>query len=270
MDTVHLIVAGCHGRMGQMILKLIAQDSRLKLVGALESARSPSLGKDAGVNAGIDPFNVKITNDLTALTVPHQTVLIDFSTIESTLINLEKAAQKKIPVVIGTTGFTESDKQIIATLSQKIPVILSPNMSVGVNVLLDLIAQAGKILKDEFDIEITEIHHKHKIDAPSGTAMKMAEVLCESTGRSVSTDLNYHRQGVVGKRTQKEIGMQTLRGGDVVGEHTAYFFGEGERIEIKHVATSRATFAAGSLRAAKWLLSKSCGLYSMKDVLGLS
>lgn len=265
--AVNIIVSGSNGRMGQTIIKLVDQDMSLKLVGALESGASQVLGKDAGLNSGIEKLDVKITSVLKDVSIKGPTAVIDFSTISSTLDHVDQAVEIGVPIVIGTTGFNEQQKKRIKEASQKIPIVLAPNMSVGVNVLFKLLDQAARVLGPEYDIEVTEIHHKHKVDSPSGTAMKMAEVLCEATGRSAKDDLNYHREGMVGPRTQKEIGMQTLRGGDVVGEHTAFFFGEGERIEIKHIATSRSTFAAGSIRAAKWLISQQPGLYDMGDVL---
>ena len=267
-NKLGIIVTGANGRMGKTIIGLVSEDEQAQLVGATEYDGSPVIGEDAGINAGVPSQDVAIVAELDGALQKGKGVIIDFSSLEGTLENLKIAVSHQVPIVIGTTGFNDTQKKEIEQASQKIPVILSPNMSVGVNVMFKLVADAAKILGDAYDIEVLEIHHKHKKDAPSGTAMKIAEVLCEATDRNASKDLNYHREGETGERDPKDIGMQTLRGGDVVGEHTVFYCGQGERIEIKHTATSRATFAAGSIRAAKWLNGKEAGIYNMRDVLG--
>ncbi len=257
---IPIIITGASGRMGKELIDLILASKEYKLVGATENSSSKLIGQKMD--------DIFVTKNLTEVQKPSG-VIIDFTAPEATMTHLDFAVLKKIPLVIGTTGFSPTQIETIKQASKKIPLVFSPNMSVGVNALFKLIADAARILGPHFDLEIFEAHHRLKKDAPSGTAVKIAEILAEATRRTYPDDFNFHREGLVGARPQKEIGMQVLRGGDIVGEHTVFYCGEGERLEIKHVATSRKTFASGALRAAAWLLSQKPGLYTMKDVLGL-
>jgi 4-hydroxy-tetrahydrodipicolinate reductase len=266
--TTKIIVAGAVGRMGTRIIANILSGSDFELVGALETPGDSALGKDAGLAAGDGEAGVKIADSLDVV-MPKADVLIDFTAPQTTLFHLEIAAKHGKSVVIGTTGHAPEEKKAIESISKKLPVVMASNMSVGVNVLWKVVADAAKLLGDGFDVEIIEAHHRLKKDAPSGTAMTTAEVLAKALGRDLAKDAVYHREGIIGARKAGEIGIQTIRGGDVVGDHTVFFLGNGERLEITHRATSRDTFALGALRAAKWIVGKSNGLYSMADVLGL-
>jgi len=268
-QSLGIFVAGANGRMGKNIIRLVIDDQDLRLAGATENPSSPVQGADAGLNAGSQVVSVTIASDLERPLQQYKGVIIDFSSPETTLNNIQRAVEAKTPIVIGTTGFTEEQRATIKEAAKKTPIVLAPNMSVGMNLLFNLIAQAGKVLKDDYDIEILEAHHHSKKDSPSGTANKIARVLCESTERDFPEDIVYERHSSNEVRTKKEIGMQTIRGGDIVGEHTVFFCGEGERVEVKHVASRRTTFARGALRAAKWIANQKPGLYDMKHVLDL-
>lgn len=268
-DALGIVVTGANGRMGKNIIKLVMEDKDLSLMGATEHPNSPAIGADAGLNAGTQPTSVMIASDLETFFKQAQGVIIDFTLPASTLKNLEFALTHNVPIVIGTTAFNEEQKKLIQKSGEKIPVIFASNMSVGMNLLFKLVDQAAKVLQDNYDIEIFEAHHNKKMDAPSGSAMKLAGIVCDATDRNVHQDLVYARQGIPGARKKKEIGMQVLRGGDIVGEHTVFFCGEGERLELKHVATERTTFASGAILAAKWLAKQRPGLYDMQDVLSL-
>ncbi len=264
-----IIITGACGRMGKSLIAQLSQSKNQKLSGATESPSSPFIGQDAGLCAGVSSLDIAITASLGAITNNHKkSVIIDFTHVKATLAHVAFAQKNKIPIVIGTTGFTPAELAIIKSASKKIPVVMAPNMSVGVNALFKLVSIAAQILGEGYDIELFEAHHKLKKDAPSGTAVKLAEILAKATGLNYPKDFNFHRQGMVGERKSKEIGMQVLRGGDIVGEHTVHFCGIGERLELKHIATSRNTFADGALRAAQWLINKKPGLYNMGDVLG--
>ncbi len=248
-------------------MRLIGEDESLSLVGAIERHDSPFIGEDSyrfGGKKGV------IVSSKLADVAAQDTVIIDFTHRDSTLKNAAIAREKNAPMVIGTTGFDrEQLTQIEKMAKEAFPCVLSPNMSMGVNLLFKLVEEAAKVLKDEYDVEIVEIHHRMKKDAPSGTAVKLGQVIAQALGRDYEKVAVFERKGITGERTKDEIGMQTLRAGDVVGEHTVIFGGMGERIELIHRAHSRENFARGALRAAKWLVSKPNGLYSMKDVLGL-
>lgn len=266
--TTQVIITGSQGRMGQTLMARANELNGFSLVGATEHEASPALGKT------ILP-EVNITSNLGELITQLKNknikpIIIDFTLPEPTLNHIKIAEKHKTPIVIGTTGFTEEEKKQIQSASKTIPIVLAPNMSVGVNTLFKLIADATKILGEGYDLEVIEAHHRLKKDSPSGTAVRIGEILAESSGRKYPDDANFHREGFIGERTDKEIGMQTIRGGDIVGDHTVMYCGTGERLEIKHIATSRATFADGALRAAKWLEDKSQGLFDMQDVLGIS
>ncbi|MBE9505148.1 MAG: 4-hydroxy-tetrahydrodipicolinate reductase [Proteobacteria bacterium] len=265
---IKAVVTGAAGRMGGRIISIIGDTEGIELSGALEHSGHDALGKDVGELAGIGEVGVKITSALDVL-MADADVMIDFTFPEVTLKNLEIVKKHNKAAVIGSTGFTADEVSMVKNFANEIPCILAPNMSMGVNVMLKLVAEAARALGDDFDIEMVETHHRMKKDAPSGTAMKLAEVAAESVGRKLSEVGVFERFGIIGPRTDKEIGVQTLRGGDVVGDHTVYFYGTGERLEITHRATSRDTFASGAVKGALWLAGKEPSLYDMHDVLGL-
>ncbi len=260
-------MSGAAGRMGRAIIGCQKQ-AGLELVGALERSGSEYLGKDAGTLAGIEELGISITSDARAA-LQDAAAVIDFSSPENTLALADACAQTGTGLVVGTTGFDESQRKKLQEFSSKIPLLISPNMSLGVNVLFHLTRMAAQVLGPDYAAEVTEIHHRHKKDAPSGTAVKLLEILEEQFGLS-SKDVVHGRSGITGERPRNQIGSHALRGGDVVGDHTVFLLGEGERIEITHRAASRNTFAMGALRAAKWLDGQKPGLYSMDSVLGLS
>ncbi|GAB7024937.1 4-hydroxy-tetrahydrodipicolinate reductase [Geotalea toluenoxydans] len=265
---VKVAVCGAAGRMGQRIIVAITEAEGIELSGALERPGHPLVGQDAGLLAGCGELKVKISDDINAV-VEGCDVLIDFTTPKVSLKNLEVCALKKKSIVIGSTGFTPEERALAAELAKEIPAVLAPNMSVGVNVCFKVLKDVAKTLGDDFDVEIVELHHNKKKDSPSGTAVRMGEVVAEALGRDYNKVANYHREGICGERTKEEIGMQTVRGGDIIGEHTVYFIGMGERIEISHRAMTRDMFSRGSVRAAKWIVSQKPGIYDMQDVLGL-
>ena len=265
--THKIAVAGASGRMGQMLIDAIRAADDCSLSGALDIASSPAIGQDAGASSG-QATGVLITADLRAGLANSQ-VLIDFTRPEGTLEHLQVCRELGVALVIGTTGFTEAQKAIIAEASKDIAIMMAPNMSVGVNVTLKLLEMAAKALSTGYDIEIIEAHHRHKVDAPSGTALKMGEVIADALGRDLKDCAVYAREGVTGERDPSSIGFATLRGGDIVGDHTVLFAGTGERIEISHKSSSRATYAQGSLRAVRFLAGQKSGLFDMADVLGL-
>lgn len=273
VNMTSIIITGCAGRMGKTLVNRAMALKKFDLMGATEAPKSPFLGQDIGVVCGLPPLQKKIASSIKEVVVSNKkvkTVIIDFTTPKAGLDHLIHACEYHLPLVIGTTGFNEAQQQKIKKASTQIPIVLSPNMSVGVNTLFELVAQACQILGEDFDIEILEAHHSLKKDAPSGTAVKLAQILAEISNRKYPDDFSFGRKGIIGQRPKKEIGMQVIRGGDIVGEHTVFFCGQGERLEIKHTATSRNTFADGALRAAAWLATKKVGLYSMRDVLNIS
>jgi 4-hydroxy-tetrahydrodipicolinate reductase len=265
--THTIAVAGASGRMGQMLIDAVREAPDCTLAGALDLASSPAVGKDAGSFSG-QPTGVLITADLRQGLQGSQ-VLIDFTRPEGTMAHLKVCRELGLGLVIGTTGFTDAQKAEIAEASQDIAIMMAPNMSVGVNVTLKLLEMAAKALSTGYDIEIVEAHHRHKVDAPSGTALKMGEVIAEALGRDLKDCAVYAREGVTGERDPSSIGFATIRGGDIVGDHTVLFAGIGERIEISHKSSSRVTYAQGSLRAVRFLAGRKPGLYDMFDVLGL-
>jgi 4-hydroxy-tetrahydrodipicolinate reductase len=253
--------------MGQMLIDAIRAADDCRLSGALDIASSPAIGKDAGSFSG-QPTGVLITPDM-HLGLSDSRVLIDFTRPEGTLEHIKVCRELGVALVIGTTGFTEAQKAVIAEASKDIAIMMAPNMSVGVNVTLKLLEMAAKALSTGYDIEIIEAHHRHKVDAPSGTALKMGEVIADALGRDLKDCAVYAREGVTGERDPSSIGFATIRGGDIVGDHTVLFAGTGERIEISHKSSSRATYAQGSLRAVRFLADQKTGLFDMFDVLGL-
>ncbi|MBF0472249.1 MAG: 4-hydroxy-tetrahydrodipicolinate reductase [Nitrospirae bacterium] len=265
---IKIAVAGVAGKMGRRIADLCLAHEMVKLSGAFETSVNPTIGLDVCVMTGSKTCGVTISDNISDA-MKNSDVLIDFTSIESTLQNARYCAENKKAIVIGTTGFSSDQIGIIRGLGEKIPIVMAPNMSVGVNLLLKVLAQVASVLGDEYDIEIIEAHHRLKKDAPSGTALKMAEVIAKSVNRDLDEVGVYSRKGIIGERTKKEIGIQTIRAGDIVGEHTVLFGGIGERIEISHKVSSRDTFAKGAIRAAIWLGDKTKGFYDMQDVLGL-
>jgi len=265
---IKIAVCGAAGRMGQRIIASIIEAEGVALSGALERPGHPQVGQDVGLVAGCGTLGVNISDDLNAV-VAECDVLIDFTSPKVSLKNLEVCSLKRKSIVIGSTGFTPEERAFAAELAKDIPAVLAPNMSVGVNVCFKVLKDVAKTLGDDFDVEIVELHHNKKKDAPSGTAVRMGEVVAEALGRDYDKVANCHREGICGERTKEEIGMQTVRGGDIIGEHTVYFIGMGERIEISHRAMTRDMFSRGSVRAAKWVFGKIPGLYDMQDVLGL-
>jgi 4-hydroxy-tetrahydrodipicolinate reductase len=251
--------------MGATVIRLISEDPSLKLVAALEGPAHPKIGQDAGLGAGTGPLGVLITTDLTVAA----DVVIDFSLPEGTVRCAKLCAGSGTAMVAGTTGLDEPQLAKLRETARAVPVVFSPNMSIGVNLLLRLVGDVAKALGDDYDVEIVEMHHRFKKDAPSGTALKLAQTIANATGRDLKKDGVFGRAGAVGERKQGEIGIHAIRGGDVVGDHTITFATLGERIELTHKAGSRDTFARGALRAAKFVVGKKPGLYSMMDVLGL-
>ncbi len=267
MSALRIAVAGASGRMGRMLIEAVRGADDLVLAGALDVAGSPALGQDATAFLGATS-GVTISSDLRAGLANAQ-VLIDFTRPEGTLAHLEACKALGVKAVIGTTGLDDAQKAQIAEFAKANAIVLAPNMSVGVNVVLKVLQVAAKALKEGYDIEIIEAHHRHKVDAPSGTALKMGEVVAAAVGRDLKDCAVYAREGITGERDPSSIGFATVRGGDIVGDHTVLFAGTGERVEIRHQATSRANFAQGSLRAARFLASRATGLYGMDAVLGL-
>jgi 4-hydroxy-tetrahydrodipicolinate reductase len=253
--------------MGATLTRVIGETEGARLTAAVEHGGSAALGKDAGLLAGVAANAVAIAGELPAAGVAD--VWIDFSVATATAAVAAAAAERGAALVVGTTGVSADGKAALAAAARRVPVVFAPNMSVGVNVLLQLVADAARLLGPGYDLEIVETHHRLKRDAPSGTALRLAEALAEATGRDLGRDARYARHGDVGPRTAAEIGIQTLRGGDVVGDHTVFFLGLGERIELTHKASSRETFARGAVRAALWTAGRPPGLYDMRDVLGL-
>ncbi len=265
---INAIVAGCAGRMGQRIIHMIQQQEGITLTGAFEHPEHPNMGDDAGVTAGVGNLDVTIEHSLE--NVIHQgNVIIDFTSPESTLKNLTSAVANDKAMVIGTTGITGRMLSELQAQGKSTRCVFAPNMSVGVNVMFKIVEQMATILGNDYDMELLEVHHRLKKDAPSGTAMRLAEILATATDRDLDKVGVYERKGIIGQRTDKEIGIQTWRAGDITGEHTVMFGGIGERLEIIHRAHNRDNFAKGAVRAALWLMNQPKGLYDMQDVLGL-
>jgi 4-hydroxy-tetrahydrodipicolinate reductase len=267
MDTIRFAVAGASGRMGRTLIEAIQKAPDARLAGALDVAESPFLGKDAGELVGA-PCGVAISDDLEA-TLAGVDCLIDFTRPDGTLRHLDVCRRRGVHMIVGTTGLTTEQKLAIQDASRDIPIVFAPNMAVGVNVVFKLLDTAARILDEGYDVEIIEAHHRHKVDAPSGTALRMGEVVAAALGRDLSTCAVYGREGHTGERPAPQIGFATVRGGDIVGDHTVLFAGVGERVEISHKAASRMPYALGSLRAARFLRGKTRGLFDMQDVLGL-
>lgn len=263
-----IAVAGVNGRMGRVLVEATVQNPETTLGAALVRQGSPLVGQDAGQLAGVGSLNCAIVDDLARVSSEFD-VLIDFTAIEATLANLETCRRLRRAMVIGTTGLSAEQKAQLAEAGRDIPLVFAPNMSIGINVLLGVVAQTARLLGEGYDAEIIEAHHRYKVDAPSGTALRLGEAVAEAYGRNLAEVAVYGREGHTGARDPATIGFATVRGGDVVGDHTVLFAGIGERIELTHKASSRMTFAQGAVRAAIWLQHQPPGLYDMQDVLGL-
>ena len=259
-----VIVVGSTGKMGQTLIHEIIKDGDTELIGALDHPNCDRLGQDAGDQLGLKT-NIEITSDLEQLN--HADVLIDFTRPEASINYLNFCVERKIKYVLGTTGFNDAQKSLIENASKKIAICFAPNMSVGINILISLVEQVSSILNKDFDIEIIEAHHRHKVDAPSGTALRLGEAVAKGTQSNLKENAIYHRQGTMPERNISDIGFSTIRGGDIVGDHKVLFAGDGERIELTHKASSRSTFALGALRASKFLVNYEFGLFDMTDVL---
>jgi len=264
----NIAVTGAAGRMGKTLIEACELADEANLVAAIERAGSSIVGVDAGELAGIGRKNVSVVDDV-ATVVDELDVLIDFTTPASTMTNLAACRTAKKRLVIGTTGLTDENKKAIDEAASDIAIVFAPNMSVGVNLCFKLLDIAARVMNEDIDIEIIEAHHRHKVDAPSGTALAMGEVVANALGRDLKECAVYEREGQTGERERATIGFETIRAGDIVGEHTVMFAGIGERVEITHKASSRMTFAKGAVRAAKWLMTQEKGLFDMQDVLGL-
>lgn len=267
MSRLTIAVAGAGGRMGQMLVEAVLKDVDSQLVAAFDQAGTSAIGKDAGELIGLS-CGIPISGDFSSAITRAQ-CLIDFTRPAGTLQHLTVCRRSGTHMVIGTTGFDDAGKAAIAAAAQDIPIVFAPNMSVGVNVVFKLLDLASKIMNTGYDIEIVEAHHRHKIDAPSGTALRMGEVVAQALGRDLKTCSIFGREGVTGERSSSTIGFATIRGGDIVGDHTVMYCGTGERVEIGHKASSRMPYALGSLRAAHFLRNQRSGLFDMQDVLGL-
>ena len=261
-----IAVAGCTGKMGKMLIRTIVEQSDMVLSGVLESEKHLAIGVDPLQEMGLRS-DLKITADVEQV-VQNSDVLVDFTRPEATRLHLLACQKTGTALVIGTTGLTEADHQLLREVSALIPVFWAPNMSVGVHVVLELLKTATQLLGEGFDVEIVEAHHRHKVDSPSGTALKMGQVIAQAKGLDLHKVGRFDRHGITGPRTNHEIGFATIRGGDVIGDHTVNFLGMGERVEITHKASSRQTFAAGAIRASRFLVKQPPGLYGMLDLLG--
>jgi 4-hydroxy-tetrahydrodipicolinate reductase len=266
---MRIAVVGASGRMGLCLIKAAALAKNAELAVAVSRPDSLSIGRDAGELAGISEIGIQVVDDLASV-VDQFDVLIDFTRPDASMRFIEICREAGKKVVIGTTGYSDEQKAQIREAAKDVAIVMAPNMSVGVNLSLKLLEMTAKVMGDYTDIEVIEAHHRHKIDAPSGTALRMGEVIADTLGRNLKDCAIYGREGNTGERDRKTIGFSTIRAGDIVGEHTVMFADDGERVEITHKATSRMTFANGAVRAAVWLADKDSGLYDMQDVLGLS
>jgi len=268
MQKIKIAIMGAGGRMGQALIESILNSASAELSAAIENPDSTKIGMDVGELLGVERANVAVTHDLSSV-INAFDVLIDFTRPDVTLNNVDICRKAGRKMVIGTTGISPEDRQKIETAGKDIAIVFAPNMSVGVNLCFKLLDIAARVMGDDVDIEIIEAHHRHKVDAPSGTAIRMGEVVAGALGRNLDDCAVYGRQGQTGERDRKTIGFETIRAGDIVGDHTVMFAGLGERVEITHKASSRMTFANGAVRAAQWLAGKEKGLFDMQDVLDL-
>lgn len=265
---IRVAIVGASGRMGLSLIQVVSQSPAMALTVAIDRAGSPVMGKDVGELAGTEPAGVKVTENLVSV-VDQFDVLIDFTRPEVSMDYLGHCRKAGKKLVLGTTGFSDAQKALIAEAGKDMAIMMAPNMSIGVNLSLKLLEMTAKVMGDYTDIEIIEAHHRHKVDAPSGTALRMGEVIAKTLNRDLKDCAVYGREGITGERDRLTIGFSTIRAGDIVGEHTVMFADDGERVEITHKASSRLTFANGAVRAANWLKDKDKGLFDMQDVLGL-
>ncbi|MFA0132679.1 4-hydroxy-tetrahydrodipicolinate reductase [Vibrio splendidus] len=267
--VVRIAIAGAAGRMGRNLVKAAHQNSEASVGAGSERPESSLVGVDVGELCGEGCFDVALVDDLSKA-IEEFDVIVDFTAPVSTLANIELCKRHGKKLIIGTTGFSEEEKQVIDAASKEMPIVMAPNYSVGVNLVFKLLEKAAKVMGDYCDVEIVEAHHRHKVDAPSGTAIGMGEAIAGAMGNDLNDVAVWSREGITGERTKDEIGFATIRAGDIIGEHTAMFADIGERVEITHKATDRMTFANGAIKAAVWLNDKPAGFYTMTDVLGLN
>jgi 4-hydroxy-tetrahydrodipicolinate reductase len=268
-EAIRIIVTGVTGRMGETLVRMVRDEPGMSLVGGTERKGHGAIGLDVGLATRLGALEVPVVDGLAAAIdagKPH--VVIDFTSAEASTQHARICAEHGVALVVGSTGFSPEAKAEVTRTAVKVPVVMAPNMSVGVNLVIQVAAQLAKVLGDAYDVEIVETHHRLKKDAPSGTALRLAEEVAHALGRTPE-DFRFGRHGQVGERASSEIGIQSIRGGDVVGEHTVLFLGEGERVELTHRATSREQFGRGAVRAARWVFGRVPGLYDMQDVLGL-
>jgi len=265
--SIAVTVCGATGRVGRTLLELCSSDERFHLRCAITSKDNNYVGADTQSLGG--PVGVSLEGGLDDIELQGTDVCLDFSSPEASLELAGYCKEMSVPMVIGTTGFNSENRSRLSEYAKSIPIVVSPNMSVGINVCFSLVDAASHVLGDEFDVEILDVHHRHKVDSPSGTALKMGELVANARGSTLTRDAVLSREGTTGARTRSSIGFQAVRGGDIVGEHTVLFAGEGERVEITHRCSSRRNYANGALRAAIWLLGRAPGIYDMQDVLGL-
>ncbi len=268
---IRAIVTGVAGRMGSLLVRAVRDAEGFQLVGATERPGTAAVGLDAGLAAGLGMLEVAVCDNLAKAVELSggADVVIDFTQAQASVAHAAVCAEHRLGLVVGSTGFSPDARERMAAAAKSIPIVMAPNMSVGVNLMIRTAAELAKVLGNAYDVEILELHHRHKIDAPSGTALRLGEVIAEALGRNPQKTLTFARKGPIGERSHGEIGVQALRGGDVVGEHTVLFLGDGERIELTHRSTTRDGFATGAVRAARWLAGRAPGLYSMQDVLGI-
>ncbi len=268
-EMINIGVIGAGGRMGRMLIEAVQDNPQTSLSAAIEREGSSLIGADAGEVAAIERLNIKIVDDLVSV-IDDIDVLIDFSLPDATEQNMQTCAEHKVAMVIGTTGFNEQQKQVLTEASKHIPIVYAGNYSTGVNLSLKLLGMAAKAFGNEADVEVIEAHHKHKIDAPSGTAYMMAQAVAEARGQNLKEVAVYGREGQTGAREAGSIGIHAIRGGEIIGDHTVMFIADGEVVEITHRARARMTFAAGAVRATTWVIQQKAGQYNMQDVLGLN
>ncbi len=266
---LNVVICGAAGRMGRENIGVFHDDSGVEIVGAIEMKQSTNIGRDAGIVAGIDKINIKITPDLEEV-IERSHVVVDFTKPEATMDHLNIVKKYRKAIVIGTTGFSENHISLIKEYSKSVPVVLSPNMSQGVNILFHLVKKAAQLFGEQYDIEILEMHHNQKKDAPSGTAMQLGKIVARARGKNLEDVGRFERHGIIGERKKGEIGISSLRLADVIGDHSVIFGGLGERIELTHRSTSRKNYALGALRAAKFVTGKKKGIFSLSDVLDLT
>ncbi|HWE25931.1 MAG TPA: 4-hydroxy-tetrahydrodipicolinate reductase [Myxococcales bacterium] len=270
MSAVRVVVCGAAGRMGGRVLHAVRSEQGMEVVGATERSEAREVGLDAGTVSGSTPLGLKISGSLESALERGADVVIDFTAPAASVRHAQVCAARKVSLVIGTTGLSSQGRAEIGARAQEIAIVLAPNMSVGVNVLFRLVSQAARALGPEYEVEVLEMHHRGKKDAPSGTALRLAEVASDALGLKLDSAAVYERHGDTGARRPGSVGVQALRGGDVVGEHTVHFLADGERLELIHRATSRDNFARGAVRAARWVVGKPPALYDMQDVLGFT